>query len=49
MKFDYNSENNAVSVKFGRLSVGLGSTKQGKNGLEDLLLSTEGGKHDYDW
>lgn len=38
---------NAVSVKLGRLSVG--STKQVKNGLDDLLLSSDGGKHDYDW
>lgn len=36
-----------VSVKLGRLSVG--SAKVGKNGLDDLLSSTEGGKHDYDW
>ncbi|OMO88459.1 hypothetical protein CCACVL1_08377 [Corchorus capsularis] len=36
-----------VSVKLGRLS--LGSAKVGKSGLDDLLSSTEGGKHDYDW
>lgn len=37
----------AVSVKLGRLSIG--SVKQLKSGLEDLLASTEGEKHDYDW
>ncbi|PHT30687.1 hypothetical protein CQW23_29719 [Capsicum baccatum] len=36
-----------VSVKLGRLSIG--SVKQLKSGLEDLLASTEGEKHDYDW
>ena len=36
-----------VSVKLGRLS--LGSAKVGKVGLDDLLSSTDGGKHDYDW
>ncbi|KAL6508107.1 hypothetical protein OROGR_024302 [Orobanche gracilis] len=35
-----------VPVKLGRLS--LGSAKQGKSGLDDLLSSAEGGKHDYD-
>lgn len=37
----------AVSVKLGRLSIG--STKPAKNGLDDLLSSSDGGKHDYDW
>lgn len=41
------SDESDVSVKLGRLSVG--STKQVKNGLDDLLLSSDGGKHDYDW
>ncbi|XP_022144099.1 serine/arginine repetitive matrix protein 2 [Momordica charantia] len=36
-----------ASVKLGRLSVG--SVKLAKNGIDDLLSSTEGGKHDYDW
>ena len=36
-----------VSVKLGRLSVG--SAKPAKSGIDDLLSSTEGGKHDYDW
>ncbi|KAJ8533173.1 hypothetical protein K7X08_016062 [Anisodus acutangulus] len=36
-----------VPVKLGRLSIG--SVKQLKSGLEDLLASTEGEKHDYDW
>lgn len=35
-----------VSLKLGRLSIG--SAKQGKSGLDDLL-SADGGKHDYDW
>nr|GMD39981.1 sialidase-like isoform X1 [Ipomoea batatas] len=42
-----NSDESDVSVKPGRLSVG--SVKVGRNGLDDLLSSTEGGKHDYDW
>ncbi|KAK4775908.1 hypothetical protein SAY87_023869 [Trapa incisa] len=37
----------ASSMKLGRLSVG--STKVARSGLEDLLSTTEGGKHDYDW
>ncbi|CAA2968903.1 Hypothetical predicted protein [Olea europaea subsp. europaea] len=42
------SDNSDASVKLGRLSVG--SAKQGKSGLDDLLSSTDGGgKHDYDW
>ncbi|KEH23300.1 hypothetical protein MTR_7g073720 [Medicago truncatula] len=36
-----------VSVKLGRLSVG--GAKQARNGIEDMLSSVEGGKHDYDW
>ncbi|KAK6255623.1 hypothetical protein SCA6_016928 [Theobroma cacao] len=36
-----------VAVKLGRLS--LGSAKVRKGGLDDLLSSTDGGKHDYDW
>ncbi|KAL3531590.1 hypothetical protein ACH5RR_005111 [Cinchona calisaya] len=41
------SDESDVSVKLGRLS--LGSAKPTKNGSEDLLSSTDGGKHDYDW
>ena len=37
----------AASVKLGRLS--LGSAKVGKGGLDGILSSTDGGKHDYDW
>ncbi|KAI4353578.1 hypothetical protein L6164_002516 [Bauhinia variegata] len=40
-------ESSDVSVKLGRISVG--SAKQARNGIDDLLSSTEGGKHDYDW
>ncbi|KAJ8753928.1 hypothetical protein K2173_000182 [Erythroxylum novogranatense] len=36
-----------VSGKLGRLSVG--SAKLVRSGIDDLLQSTEGGKHDYDW
>lgn len=36
-----------VSVKLGRLSVG--GAKPARNGIEDMLSSIEGGKHDYDW
>ncbi|RDX70370.1 hypothetical protein CR513_50394, partial [Mucuna pruriens] len=36
-----------VSVKLGRLSVG--TAKPGRSGIDDLLSSAEGGKHDYDW
>ncbi|KAL1549041.1 sporozoite surface protein 2 [Salvia divinorum] len=36
-----------VSLKLGRLS--LGSAKPGRTGLDDLLSSADGGKHDYDW
>ncbi|KAL2250293.1 proteoglycan 4 [Sesamum indicum] len=41
------SDESDVSVKLGRLSIG--SAKQGKSGLDDLLSSADGGKHDYDW
>ncbi|XP_004492585.1 uncharacterized protein [Cicer arietinum] len=37
-----------VSVKLGRLSVGT-AKPAARNGIEDLLSSAEGGKHDYDW
>ncbi|XP_057513591.1 uncharacterized protein LOC130795481 [Actinidia eriantha] len=41
------SNESDVSVKLGRLSVG--STKLARSGMDDLLSSTDGGKHDYDW
>ncbi|GFY82506.1 hypothetical protein Acr_02g0007460 [Actinidia rufa] len=41
------SNESDVSVKLGRLSVG--STKLARIGMDDLLSSTDGGKHDYDW
>ncbi|GER55697.1 proline-rich family protein [Striga asiatica] len=41
------SDESDVPVRLGRLS--LGSANQRKSGLEDLLSSAEGGKHDYDW
>ncbi|KAI3472974.1 hypothetical protein Pfo_030025 [Paulownia fortunei] len=41
------SDESDVSVKLGRLSIG--SAKQGKSGLDELLSSADGGKHDYDW
>ncbi|KAG8377147.1 hypothetical protein BUALT_Bualt09G0138300 [Buddleja alternifolia] len=40
-------DSDGVSLKLGRLSIG--SAKQGKSGLDDLLSSADGGKHDYDW
>ncbi|CAK7343502.1 unnamed protein product [Dovyalis caffra] len=40
-------ESSDVSVKLGRLSVG--SAKLARSGIDDLLSSIEGGKHDYDW
>ncbi|XP_015897886.3 uncharacterized protein LOC107431481 [Ziziphus jujuba] len=40
-------ESSDVSVKLGRLSVG--SAKVTRNTIDDLLSSTDGGKHDYDW
>ncbi|GFY83875.1 hypothetical protein Acr_03g0006490 [Actinidia rufa] len=41
------SDESDVSVKLGRLSVG--SAKLARSGMDDLLSSTDGGKHDYDW
>ncbi|KAA8517559.1 hypothetical protein F0562_017811 [Nyssa sinensis] len=41
------SDESDVSVKLGRLSVG--SAKLARSGIDDLLSSTDGGKHDYDW
>ncbi|XP_007033485.2 PREDICTED: mucin-12 isoform X2 [Theobroma cacao] len=41
------SSDESSDVKLGRLS--LGSARVGKGGLDDLLSSTDGGKHDYDW
>ncbi|MED6206966.1 hypothetical protein PIB30_031521 [Stylosanthes scabra] len=38
-----------VSVKLGRLSLGGAAPKPSRNGIDDLLSSTEVGKHDYDW
>lgn len=43
----FSYEKVTVSVKLGRLSVG--SAKLARSGMDDLLSSTEGGKHDYDW
>ncbi|CAN6696629.1 unnamed protein product [Malus baccata var. baccata] len=40
-------ESSDVSVKLGRLSVG--SAKVGRFGIDDLLSSIDGGRHDYDW
>uniref|UniRef100_A0A803R4D4 Uncharacterized protein n=1 Tax=Cannabis sativa TaxID=3483 RepID=A0A803R4D4_CANSA len=40
-------ESSDVSVKLGKLSVG--SAKVSRSGIDDLLSSTDGGKHDYDW
>ncbi|XP_059428322.1 uncharacterized protein LOC132162090 [Corylus avellana] len=40
-------ESSDVSVKLGRLSIA--SAKVGKSGIDDLLSSADGGKHDYDW
>ncbi|KAF7845201.1 mucin-5AC isoform X2 [Senna tora] len=40
-------ESSDVSVKLGGLSVG--SAKLARSGIDDLLSSTDGGKHDYDW
>ncbi|XP_077216165.1 serine/arginine repetitive matrix-like protein [Tasmannia lanceolata] len=36
-----------VSMKLGRISVG--SVKLSRSGMDDLLSSGDGGKHDYDW
>ncbi|KAK6943290.1 hypothetical protein RJ641_028667 [Dillenia turbinata] len=41
------SDESDASVKLGRISVG--STKLSRSGIDDLLTSTDGGKHDYDW
>ncbi|KAF5941111.1 hypothetical protein HYC85_022278 [Camellia sinensis] len=41
------SDESDVLVKLGKLSVG--SAKLAKSGMDDLLSSAEGGKHDYDW
>ncbi|KAK0585264.1 hypothetical protein LWI29_025853 [Acer saccharum] len=41
------NSSDAVSVKLGRLSVG--SAKLARSAIDDLLSSTDGGKHDYDW
>ncbi|XVF84142.1 hypothetical protein PTKIN_Ptkin17bG0001900 [Pterospermum kingtungense] len=41
------SSDESCDVKLGRLS--LGSAKVAKLGVDDLLLSSDGGKHDYDW
>ncbi|CDP06374.1 unnamed protein product [Coffea canephora] len=38
-----------VSVRLGRLSLGSPAKPTPKPGLDDLLSSTDGGKHDYDW
>nr|DAD18985.1 TPA_asm: hypothetical protein HUJ06_020448 [Nelumbo nucifera] len=37
----------SVSMKLGRISVG--PVKLARNGIDDLLSSVDGGKHDYDW
>ncbi|XP_010036018.2 serine/arginine repetitive matrix protein 1 isoform X1 [Eucalyptus grandis] len=42
------SSDAASSIKLGRLSVG-SVAKVARSGLDDLLTSTDGGKHDYDW
>ncbi|XP_028123093.1 uncharacterized protein LOC114320166 [Camellia sinensis] len=41
------SDESDVLVKLGKLSVG--SAKLAKSGMDDLLSSAKGGKHDYDW
>ncbi|KAL6988212.1 hypothetical protein U1Q18_013959 [Sarracenia purpurea var. burkii] len=41
------SDESDVSVKSGRLLVG--SAKLARSGMNDLLSSTDGAKHDYDW
>ncbi|XP_057535180.1 uncharacterized protein LOC130813364 [Amaranthus tricolor] len=42
------SDHSLVSMKLGKISVG--SVKlPARNALDDLLASTDGGKHDYDW
>ncbi|KAK7287014.1 hypothetical protein RJT34_22423 [Clitoria ternatea] len=42
-----NTTSSHVSGKLGRLS--FESAKVATSGIDDLLSSTEGGKHDYDW
>ncbi|XAR55718.1 Non-specific serine/threonine protein kinase [Bertholletia excelsa] len=41
------SDESDVSAKLGRLSVG--PAKLARSGMDDLLSSTDAGKHDYDW
>ncbi|GAB2257590.1 hypothetical protein Droror1_Dr00013750 [Drosera rotundifolia] len=41
------SDESDVSSKLGRISVG--SEKVARSGVQDLLASTDAGKHDYDW
>ncbi|GAB2300790.1 hypothetical protein Dimus_034826 [Dionaea muscipula] len=41
------SDESDVSLKLGRISVG--SAKVARNTADDLLASTDGEKHDYDW
>ncbi|KAF8394801.1 hypothetical protein HHK36_018737 [Tetracentron sinense] len=41
------SDESDVSTKLGRISVG--SAKLARSGMDDLLSSVDGGKHDYDW
>ncbi|GMH10055.1 hypothetical protein Nepgr_011896 [Nepenthes gracilis] len=41
------SHESDVALKLGKISVG--SAKVARSGLEDLLASNDGGKHDYDW
>ncbi|XP_057971440.1 uncharacterized threonine-rich GPI-anchored glycoprotein PJ4664.02 [Malania oleifera] len=41
------SDESEVSLKLGRLSVG--PAKAVRTGIDDLLSSADGGKHDYDW
>ncbi|XP_022760936.1 mucin-5AC-like [Durio zibethinus] len=43
------SSDESPDVKLGRLSVGSAKVGVGEDGLDDLLSSTDGGKHDYDW
>ncbi|OVA13687.1 hypothetical protein BVC80_1767g6 [Macleaya cordata] len=41
------SDESDVSMKLERIS--LGSVKLARSGMDDLLSSVDGGKHDYDW
>ncbi|KAJ8898889.1 hypothetical protein K2173_008198 [Erythroxylum novogranatense] len=43
----FTSSDESSDVKLGKLSVG--SAKLARSGIDDLLSSTDGGKHDYDW